>query len=459
MKKVLLIDDDKAACELMSEVFDYHGWQTKTAQTPQQARKLAEEQKFDLIVSDINLDSNYSGLDLLKEFRTSTPVILITAFGSLEVALKAQKEGAWELLSKPFDFEDLIKIADRAVKNKETETQIVKNQPWTDTRILGRSTAMMSLFVQLARVAPSSSTVLIMGESGTGKELVAKAVHENSPRAKSSFVPINCGAITETLLEAELFGHTKGSFTGAVTDRVGLFELANGGTLFLDEIGETSPAMQVKLLRVLQEGEIRRIGSLKPIIVDVRVIAATNRDLEAEVKTGRFREDLFYRLSVVTLKVPSLRERASDISLLATKFLENMAKSLKKNFVWSEEALTLMNSYTWPGNVRELENSVESAALHTRGDIVEVDDLPAKIQSTLVNSSKQKPSELETLFSNLPSLDELERRYILYVLNTTGHNRTRAAEILGIDRRSLYRMAERLGFNLNENPPNPNQTS
>ncbi|MBI4851067.1 MAG: sigma-54-dependent Fis family transcriptional regulator [Acidobacteria bacterium] len=459
MKKVLLIDDDKAACELMSEVFDYHGWQTKTAQTPQQARKLAEEQKFDLIVSDINLDSNYSGLDLLKEFRTSTPVILITAFGSLEVALKAQKEGAWELLSKPFDFEDLIKIADRAVKNKETETQIVKNQPWTDTRILGRSTAMMSLFVQLARVAPSSSTVLIMGESGTGKELVAKAVHENSPRAKSSFVPINCGAITETLLEAELFGHTKGSFTGAVTDRVGLFELANGGTLFLDEIGETSPAMQVKLLRVLQEGEIRRIGSLKPIIVDVRVIAATNRDLETEVKAGRFREDLFYRLSVVTLKVPSLRERASDISLLATKFLENMAKSLKKNFVWSEEALTLMNSYTWPGNVRELENSVESAALHTRGDIVEVDDLPAKIQSTLVNSSKQKPSELETLFSNLPSLDELERRYILYVLNTTGHNRTRAAEILGIDRRSLYRIAERLGFNLNENSPNPNQTN
>ncbi len=454
MKKVLIIDDDKVACELMCEVFEDNGWQTKMAQTPDQARNLFNQEQFDLIVSDINLEADSTGLDLLHEF-PKIPVILITAFGSLEIALKAEKEGAWELLSKPFDVEDLLKIAEKAIKPvTEIETQASKTEKWIDTRILGRSSAMMSLFIQLARVAPSNSTVLIMGESGTGKELIARAIHENSPRAKAPFVPVNCGAIAETLLEAELFGHTKGSFTGAASDRAGLFELANGGTLFLDEIGETSPAMQVKLLRALQEGEIRRIGASKPIKVDVRVVAATNRNLEAEVKAGHFREDLFYRLSVITLKVPSLRERVSDISLLATKFLERSAKDLKRNLTWSQEALALMSSYNWPGNVRELENAVEAAALHARSDVLEIDDLPAKIQATQVNQNKTKHSDIENLFSNLFTLDELERRYIIYVLNITGHNRTRTAEILGVDRRSLYRMAERLGFNLDETPQN-----
>lgn len=451
MKRVLIIDDDKVACELMCEVFEDNGWLTKMAQTPEQAKSLVNKEQFDLIVSDINLEADSTGLDLLHEF-PKIPVILITAFGSLEIALKAEKEGAWELLSKPFDVEDLLKIAEKAIKPViEVENHTAKTEKWTDTRILGRSSAMMALFVQLARVAPSNSTVLIIGESGTGKELIAKAIHENSPRARASFVPVNCGAITETLLEAELFGHTKGSFTGAAADRAGLFELASGGTLFLDEIGETSPAMQVKLLRALQEGEIRRIGASKPTKVDVRVVAATNRDLEAEVKAGRFREDLFYRLSVITLKVPSLKDRASDIPLLATKFLERSASDLKRNLNWSQEALTLMSAYSWPGNVRELENAVEAAALHARSDVLEIDDLPAKIQATQVSPNKPKHSDIESLFSNLFTLDELERRYIIYVLNVTGHNRTRAAEILGVDRRSLYRMAERLGFNLDEN--------
>lgn len=452
MKKVLVIDDDKAACELMLEVFEDNGWLAKMAQSPEQARNFLKEEPFDLIVSDVNLEANLTGLDLLHEFKSKIPVILITAFGSLEIALKAQKEGAWELLSKPFDFEDLLKIADKAIKsNKESEKLPLAKDTITDTRIIGRSPAMMALFVQIARVASSNSTVLIIGESGTGKELIAKAVHENSSRAKAPFVAVNCGAIAETLLEAELFGHSKGSFTGAATDRIGLFELANGGTLFLDEIGETSSAMQVKLLRALQEGEVRRIGSPKPINVNVRVVAATNRDLEAEVTANRFREDLFYRLSVVTLKVPSLRERVSDIPLLATKFLERVSRDLNRTLFWSQDALKLMSSYSWPGNVRELENAVEASALHARGDMLETDDLPAKVQVTQSSNNKSKPSELEVLFSNLPSLDELERRYILYVLNITGHNRTRAAEILGIDRRSLYRMAERLGFNLDEN--------
>lgn len=453
MKKVLIIDDDLVACELLAEVFSRQGWEAKTAQTPLIAEKMVQTEAFDLVVSDINLGDKTNGLDLLRKFREKMPVILVTAFGSLESVLEARREGAWELLSKPFNYEDLINLAERAVKSRQEAQPTAANAPnlVVDSKIVGRSPAMINLFNEIARVSPSHSTVLIIGESGTGKELIARAIHENSLRAQAAFVPVNCGAITESLLEAELFGHIKGSFTGANMDRTGLFEQADKGTLFLDEIGETSPAMQVKLLRALQESEIRRIGGTKPIKVDVRVIAATNRDLEAEVKAGRFREDLFYRLSVVTLRVPRLKDRRTDIPLLATKFLTKAAAKVGHSLSWSEDSLTTLSAYNWPGNVRELENAIEYTALHARGDVIDIEDLPEKIRAAVPTAQvKKKHAEVNSLFQDMPTLDELEKRYMMYVLENVGYHRTRAAEVMGVDRRTLYRMAERLGITLED---------
>src|SRR5262245_45485596 len=306
---------------------------------------------------------------------------------------------------------------------------------------------MIELYKEIARVAPTRSTVLIMGESGTGKELVARSIHQHSNRSSGPFIAINCGALTETLLEAELFGHVRGSFTGAVADRKGLWEAAESGSLFLDEVGETSQAMQVKLLRALQEGEIKRVGSTGSTRVDARIIAATNRNLENEVKGGTFREDLFYRLSVVTLHVPSLTERRTDIPLLAHHFLRLALEHHGKNQLQlSDEANKLLVAYDWPGNVRELESALEYAVLHARGIEIAPEDLPPKLQSPRVKAAAKSP--LSALFADLPSLEELQRRYLLHVLEATQGNRTRAAEILGVDRRTLYRMAERYGVDL-----------
>jgi DNA-binding NtrC family response regulator len=307
---------------------------------------------------------------------------------------------------------------------------------------------MIELYKQIALVAPSRSTVLITGESGTGKELVARALYRNSTRSQGAFVAVNCGAITETLLESELFGHVKGSFTGATGDKRGLFEEANAGTILLDEIGETSLALQVKLLRVLQEGEVRPVGSARPLRTDVRVLAATNRDLEHEVKEGRFREDLYYRLSVVTLRVPALRERIEDLPILAANALRQASEAGARATTISEETLAVLNQYEWPGNVRELENTIAHAALYARGNVITPEDLPAKVRK---QSRQTEPeNKTQSMFKDLPSLDELERRYVIHVLQTVGGSRTRAAEVLGIDRRTLYRMAERFSINLKE---------
>jgi DNA-binding NtrC family response regulator len=304
---------------------------------------------------------------------------------------------------------------------------------------------MIGLYKEIARVAPTRSTVLIVGESGTGKELVARSIHQHSARSSGAFVAVNCGALTETLLEAELFGHVRGAFTGAVGDRKGLWEEAAGGTLFLDEVGETSPALQVKLLRALQEGEIKRVGASRATQIDARVLAATNRNLEREVKAGKFREDLFYRLSVVTLRVPPLSERRTDIPLLAEHLLAIvLEREGHKQLTLSEETVRTLVAYHWPGNVRELESAIEYAVLHARGHEIVPEDLPAKLQSAQVRAAAQSP--LSALFEDLPSLDQLERRYLLYVLEIAGGHRTRAAEILGIDRRTLYRMIERHGI-------------
>ncbi|MBS1791139.1 MAG: sigma-54-dependent Fis family transcriptional regulator [Acidobacteria bacterium] len=454
MKRILVIDDDRASCNLLRELFSAQGWGTVTAQTPDEATKLWEAEKFDLVVSDINLESDKSGLDLLKSFRDQCPVILITGFGTLDTAVAASREGAWDLISKPFKVQEVISIVRRALErttppgSTETSATGSLSEQYRQAGLIGRSPAMIELYKDIARVADSRSTVLIIGESGTGKELVARAIHQHSPRAAMPFVPVNCGALTETLLEAELFGHTKGSFTGAAADRKGLWEEAEGGTLFLDEIGETSAAMQVKLLRALQEREIRRVGSTKNLKVDARVIAATNRELEEEVAAHRFREDLFYRLSVVILRVPALRERRSDIPLLTERFLLNAVENSGRGQLrFREETVKVLAAYDWPGNVRELESAVEYAALHARGAEIAVEDLPLKLQSKEVQL-RAAHSTLAALYDDLPSLDELERRYLLHVLEVMKGSRTRAAEVLGIDRRTLYRMAERFGINL-----------
>ncbi len=447
MKKILVVDDDKASCELLSEILIAQGWETLTANSPEKALILSNQTKFDLVISDINLEASLSGLDLLQRLREKSPVILVTGFGSLETAIEATREGAWDFISKPFKVDEIVATAKRALEQNHDKEEI-PHETISSGAMVGSSPKMIELYKEIARVAPTRSTVLILGESGTGKELVARAIHQNSPRKDKNFVAVNCGALTESLLEAELFGHTKGSFTGAMADRRGLWEEAEGGTLFLDEIGETSLAMQVKLLRALQEGEIRRVGSSNNRKVDARIITATNRNLEEEVKNGNFREDLFYRLSVVTLIVPPLRERVSDIAILVEKFLMKARKNIgKENLRFTEDALKTLQIYEWKGNVRELEAAVEYAALRARGNEILTEDLPVKLLSEEFKHAAER-FHLSQLYGDLPKLDELEKRYLIYVLEKTEGNRTRTAEIMGIDRRTLYRMAERFDIKL-----------
>ncbi len=447
MKKILVVDDDKASCELLSEILSAQGWETLTANSPERALILSNQTKFDLVISDINLEASLSGLDLLQRLREKSPVILVTGFGSLETAIEASREGAWDFISKPFKVDEIVATAKRALEQSNQKEEIT-SEKISPGAMVGSSPKMIELYKEIARVAPTRSTVLILGESGTGKELVARAIHQNSPRKDKNFVAVNCGALTESLLEAELFGHTKGSFTGAMADRRGLWEEAEGGTLFLDEIGETSLAMQVKLLRALQEGEIRRVGSSNNRKVDARIITATNRNLEEEVKNGNFREDLFYRLSVVTLRVPPLRERPTDVSILAEKFLQKARTNAnKQNLYFSDEVLKRLAFYEWKGNVRELEAAVEYAALRARGNEILSEDLPVKVLSEDFKQAAER-FHLSQLYGDLPKLDELEKRYLIHVLEKAQGNRTKTAEILGIDRRTLYRMAERFGIEL-----------
>src|SRR6185295_10614707 len=447
MKRILVVDDDQDSCELLREIFSVQGWSVDTALSPSQAMQVAGKEKIDLVVSDMNLEADQSGLDLLKDLRNRCPVILVTGFGTLDSAVEAAREGAWDFISKPFKVEEVVAIARRALEQAERSTAEDRqaeqlSAPYEKGGLMGRAPEMIQLYKEIARVAPTRSTVLITGQSGTGKELVARSIHQHSTRSSGAFVAINCGALTETLLEAELFGHVRGAFTGAVSDRKGLWEEDAGGTLFLDEVGETSPAFQVKLLRALQEGEIRRVGSSRATQVDARILAATNRNLEQEVKSGKFREDLFYRLSVVTLRVPALKERRTDIPLLAERFLAMVIdREGHEPLTLSEETIRTLVAYNWPGNVRELESAIEYAVLHARGHAIAPEDLPEKLQSAQVRTAARQP--LSALFEDLPALDELERRYLLYILEIAGGNRTRAAEILGIDRRTLYRMIER----------------
>jgi two-component system response regulator AtoC len=451
MQNILIVDDDKLTCEFMSEILEEFKAGITTTQDPQEAIKQGRQQRFDVIISDINLQNRLTGLDILKSFKHFLPdseVILISGFGTLETAIEAVREGAFDYISKPFNIDEVKAIVKRALEKKQLiqENQQLRrsleNIP-SSTSLIGSSPKMLEVYKSIASVASSKSTILISGESGTGKELVAKQVHSNSPRKHRSFLAINCGALTETLLESELFGYEKGAFTGAMADRIGLFEEADSGTLFLDEIGDMSPAMQVKLLRVLQEQEIKRVGGVKNIKLDVRLIAATNRNLEQLVREGKFREDLLYRLSVITINVPPLRERREDIPALLSHFLWKHHPDKKSLPAISQEVIDALVNYSWPGNVRELEHTIERLSQLSKGGIITIDDLPPKM------STKAKFHHTQ-LFEGMPTLDELERRYLIHVLERIKYNKTQAADILGINRRTLYRMANRFGIDLKE---------
>ena len=443
-KQILIVDDDRETCRLIAELIGAPDRTVMEVVSARDALDRIREQDFDLVISDINLNAVESGLDVLKAMKAAQPagqVVLISAFGTLETAVAAVRAGAFDYISKPFNIVEVKTTVERALaKGSEPPLPLIDGDE-VPAGMIGRSAGMLAVYKQIAYAADSWAPVLVTGESGTGKELVARAIHRHSRRASRPFVAVNCGALAETLLESELFGHVRGSFTGAVTDHKGVFEQAHGGTVFLDEIGDTTPALQVKLLRVLQENEVRPVGGTRPVGVDARVVAATNVDLERAVTEHRFRHDLYYRLSVVVIRLPPLRERRGDIPLLIQQFLRASSARRGRTVAITEGAIEALTRYDWPGNVRELENTIERLVVFSRGDL-DVGDLPPAVTAA-------RPLD-EQLFEGLPTLDELQRRYLIYVLDAVGGNRTRAAEALGIDRRTLYRMAERFGIEISE---------
>jgi DNA-binding NtrC family response regulator len=454
---ILIVDDDPVTCELLCEVFTREGFAARFTQSGESALTEITSDQPDVLVSDIRMKTRLDGLTLLdrvRRERPSLPVILMTAFGSLETAIKAVKEGAFDYISKPFDIETMVATVQRALALRATGRKNGLDERGGDEEIasgmIGRNPAMLEIYKLIARVSDSRAAVLITGESGTGKELVARAIHAHGLRQGSPFVAVNCGALTETLLESELFGHVKGSFTGAVANKRGIFEQAGEGTVFLDEISETGAALQVKLLRVLQEREVVPVGGNSPVRVQARMIAASNSNLERLCDEGQFRRDLFYRLNVINVHLPPLRERRDDIPLLVAHLLRKHAPQGQTPPVVDERALHYLVSYSWPGNVRELENVIERAITLNRSERITPEDFPPKVCGYDAESVAPKPGadDLAALFVGLPTIDEMERRYLLYVLDATGGNRKRAAEILGINRRTLYRMAERFQIEL-----------
>jgi two-component system, NtrC family, response regulator AtoC len=444
MTDIWVIDDDASSRELLARVLGERGWKVDQLADGREALdRLAAGKAPDLVVSDIRM-AEVDGLAVTEAFKRDapdTPVILVTAFGNVDGAVEAIRRGAFDYVSKPYDVDAVQLTAARALEQRRLaeENRTLRRQlrdKYHLENAVGRSEAMLQVFKTAARVAASGATVLILGESGTGKELVARALHQASPRAAGPFVPVDCGAIAEGVLESELFGHARGAFTGAQTARRGLFEEAGGGTLFLDEIGDVGPGLQARLLRALQEGTIRRVGTNEAVPVDARVVAATNRDLEDAVKQGKFREDLYYRLNVVTIRIPPLRDRREDVPLLAEHFAAKHGRG--EGATVSPEARELLMTYDWPGNVRELENVVARAlALNPSGVVVPA-DLPDRVRAGSASAEPARGLPLPAGFR--PSLDELGRRYAALVLAECGGNKTKAAEVLGIDRKTLYRI-------------------
>jgi len=450
--RILVIDDDRDMCEMLEESLQRVGYQVAWRTRGDEGLDLLRDQDFDVIITDLNLDGQ-SGIDLCKRFtenRPDTPVIVITAFGDMSAAINAIRAGAHDFINKPIDMTVLERAIERATQHRHLREEVKRlsrasgDAPSPENgalgSLIGSSRAMLGVYDLVRRVAPSDTTVLLSGESGTGKELVARALHEQSTRHEGRFVAINCAAVPAELLESELFGHVKGAFTDAKNSRQGLFEQASNGTLLLDEVGEMPLEMQPKLLRVLQERQVRPVGGNTSVPVTARIIAATNRDLESEVDQKHFREDLFYRLNVVQIEIPPLRARGNDILLLAEHFVRKFSeRSGKPVHGLSTEAQTKLVAYDWPGNVRQLENTIERAVALTRGEQIMLEDLPERVTRFDGTTGVLNDVDLE----HVRTLEQVERRHIEQAVKHAHGNKTRAAKALGIDRRTLYRKLER----------------
>jgi two-component system, NtrC family, response regulator AtoC len=450
--RILLIEDDELGRRTLEMLLKSAGYSVGTAGTGCEALEMLAVEHFELIVSDLLLP-DMSGLDILQHSRIhspSTEVIVITGHASAQTAVTAMKEGAFDYITKPINFEELKIVVSKALEKQRLVSENIYlrkqlNERFEFSHIIGESPIMKKLFERMTRITRTDSTVLITGESGTGKELVARALHFNGTRKDRPFIAVNCGAIPETLLESELFGHVRGSFTGAIRDKAGKFEAANNGTIFLDEIGTMPQLLQTKLLRVLQEQEVERIGSNKPIKLDVRVISATNLDLENQVKIGHFREDLFYRINVIPLHLPPLRERKQDIIALVWKFLHKYCQLMgRTTMTISKQALEMLEAHSWPGNVRELENLVERLVALTEGDSIQVDDLPMAL---CINARPENSLALELTEKGIdmvPYIASIESRLINQAIDLSGGVKAKAALLLGINRTTLVEKMKRL---------------
>jgi DNA-binding NtrC family response regulator len=437
--RLLVVEDEELMRSILRRLLEGEGYEVVTADSAENALQLAAEHVFDVILSDIKM-AGIDGIELLDRLKTDDEramVIIMTAYSSVDTAVAALRKGAYDYITKPFVNEDLLQTVRNAVAQRELflENRALRrelNRHYNFSEIIGTSDEINEVFDVVKRVAKTSASVLIQGESGTGKELVARAIHFNGDRSALPFLAVNCGAFTESLLESELFGHTKGAFTGAVADRKGLFRSAEGGTVFLDEIGEMPVSLQVRLLRALQEHEVTPVGLSTPVSFNARIIAATNKRLEEEVAAGNFREDLFYRLNVIEISIPPLRSRRSDIALLARHFAAKSARSQDQpEKAVTPSSIAALTAYDWPGNVRELENAIERAFVLSE-DVIDVDHLPAKIRGT------------KTADDNIhPTLEEVERRYVTDVLESVNGDKSEAAKTLGIDLSTLYRKLKR----------------
>ncbi len=449
-ERILVVDDEEQMRDLLAKVLDRKGYQVAVCSDGLEALAYLEKEPADLVITDVRMPglSGMEALRAVKELNPDIVVLIMTAFGSIDQAVQAVKEGAYDYINKPFKIEEMLLTIEKALDERRLRHEVSALRQELHTRyrfenLIGKSRAMQEVFGLIEQVAGSRSTVMVYGKSGTGKELVAKSVHYNSPRSGKAFVAVNCAAIPAELLESELFGHEKGAFTGAIATKVGKFELANSGSLFLDEVGSMRLDLQAKILRALQEREIERVGGTRTIKIDVRVIAATNRDLKKAVEEGTFREDLYYRLNVVPITLPDLKDRIEDIPLLANHFVQKFAPESNPNIrEISKEAMAVLLSYAWPGNVRELENVIERAVTLGRGPAIEPSDLP--------NHLTGGSNPVDRALAKEATLEDLEREYIALILRRTKGHQIRAASILGIDRRTLYRKIRRYKLKLAE---------
>lgn len=444
---VLIVEDEEVARKNLEHILRKEGYTVVSASNGLKALELLGQREFDLVLTDLKMEK-IDGLEVLKNSRNLQPfteVIMITGYATVRSAVEAMQDGAYHYVAKPYKIDEIRRIVREAILKRQLrlENQQLRealNKAGEMPPIIGHSDAILSITKTIRQIAPSDTNVLILGESGTGKELVAKMIHHLSPRSKKRFVAFNCGSFTEELMLSELFGHEKGAFTGATHEKAGLVQVANGGTIFLDEVGDMPLTMQVKLLRVIQEKEFLRVGGTDPVPTDVRFIAATHRDLARDMQEELFRQDLYYRLNVITIQLPPLVERATDIPLLARHFLVKKTESMGKDIQEIDrEAMDALSKYSWPGNVRELENIIERAVALENGSAIQVSDLPEYIKNLSIETYRRSDSAT-------PTLEELEKNYIKWVLDKYRGNRSKAAKIMGIDRVSLWRKLKRYGM-------------